>query len=194
MVCGLTLTCSPAGATSWFLEVTPGLIYVAVLATVFPRFPMTRWVYVGAAIHLCILIYGGMYTYALTPLGSWARDAFHLDRNPYDRVGHLALGFFPAFTVREVLLRQTPLQRGGWLTFLILSVILAIGAFWELIEWWATLVLASDTGTAFLGTQGDVWDTQWDMFLALVGAAAALTFFSRSHDRALKRLGHRLAS
>jgi putative membrane protein len=188
LVCAVTVSHSPAGATSWFLEVTPGLLYVAVLTALFPRFPMTRWVYVGLFLHVCILIYGGMYTYALAPLGSWAKEAFHLSRNHYDRVGHLALGFFPAFTIREVLLRQTPLRRGGWLTFLVLCVVLAIGAFWELLEWWSTLVLAPDTGAAFLGSQGDVWDAQWDMFLALVGAAIALSFFSRSHDRALARL------
>ena len=191
-ICAVTLVLAPAGPASWFLEVTPGLIYVATLAIIYPRFPMTRWVYVGVFIHVLILIYGGMYTYALTPLGNWAKASFHLSRNPYDRLGHLALGFFPAFTIREILLRRTPLQRGSWLTFLVLSVVLAIGAFWELLEWWATLVLAGDTGQAFLGAQGDIWDAQWDMFLALVGAAIALTFFSHAHDRAMAKLSARL--
>jgi putative membrane protein len=179
----------PAGRTSWMLEVGPGLVGALILAATFRRFPMTPMVYVGVFVHILILVYGGYYTYALTPLGNWARDTFELSRNHYDRVGHLALGFFPAFIVRELLLRLTPLQRGGWLTFLVLSVILAIGAFWELLEWWTTLVAASDVGQAFLGSQGDVWDAQWDMLLALVGAALALLVGRRLHDRQLAALG-----
>lgn len=177
-----------AGHLNWFLEVAPGAVGVAVLVALHRRFPMSNWVYVCVALHVCILAYGGYYTYAETPLGNWARDAFGLARNHYDRVGHLALGVFPAFIVREVLLRRTPLQRGGWLTFLILSVVLAIGAFWELLEWWATLVFAADVGQAFLGSQGDIWDAQWDMFLALVGAAVALLVCSSAHDRSMARL------
>ena len=104
------------------------------------------------------------------------------------RERHLALGAFPAFIIREILLRTSPLRRGGWLYFLVVSVVLAIAAFWELLEWWATLVLAADTGTAFLGSQGDVWDAQWDMFLALVGAAISLPLLGGAHDRAMARL------
>src|SRR4029079_1875560 len=125
------------------------------------------------------------YTYALNPFGAWAQEAFHLSRNHYDRIGPLALGFFPALTIREVLLRRTPLQRGGWLVFIILSIVLAIGAFWELVEWWTTLIVASDVGQAFLGSQGDIWDAQWDMLLALVGAAIALPLLSGVHDRSM---------
>lgn len=180
-----TLVDPPAGRFSWFLEVGPGLAGIAVLGAVYPRFPMSHLVYAGVFLHTLILIYGGVYTYALTPLGNWAMEAFHLARNHYDRVGHLALGFFPALTIREVLLRRTPLRPGGWLTFLILSVVLAIGAFWELVEWWTTLLVASDVGSAFLGSQGDVWDAQWDMLLALVGAAIALPLLSRLHDRSM---------
>jgi putative membrane protein len=189
VVCIATAWAPPAGRVSWSLEVVPGLTYIAVLAACWRRFPVSRLVAVGIFLHVLILIYGGVYTYALTPLGNWAREAFHLQRNHYDRVGHLALGFFPVLTIRELLLRRTPLQRGGWLTFLLLSVVLAIGAFWELVEWWTTLVVAGDTGTAFLGSQGDVWDAQWDMLLALVGAAVALPILSRAHDRSMAALG-----
>ncbi len=178
----------PAGRFNWFLEVIPGIVGCVVLAATFRRFPMTPMIYVMVFVHLMILDYGGYYTYAKAPLGDWARETFGFARNHYDRVGHLALGLFPAFIVREVLLRRTPLERGGWLNFLVLSVILAIGAFWELIEWWTTLGVAGDVGQAFLGSQGDPWDAQWDMFLALVGAAIALVLGSRFHDRQLERL------
>jgi putative membrane protein len=161
---------------------------IAVLLATYRRFPMSHWVYVGTFVHLLILIYGGYYTYALTPLGNWARDAFHLGRNHYDRVGHLALGVFPAFVTREILLRLTPLRRGGWLFFITVAIVLAVAAFWELLEWWITLLVAGDVGTAFLGTQGDPWDTQWDMFLALVGALAVLPLLARLHDRSIDRL------
>jgi putative membrane protein len=182
LIAALTVWAPPAGRTSWFLEVGPGIAGVAVLIGVYRRFPMSHVVYGCVFVHLLILVYGGYYTYALTPLGNWARDTFHLSRNHYDRVGHLALGDFPCFTIREVLLRRTPLGRGGWLYFLVLSVVLAIAAFWELLEWWVTLVAAADVGQAFLGSQGDIWDAQWDMFLALIGSAVVLPLFSRFHD------------
>ncbi len=187
IVCVVTVWDPPAGRTSWLLEVGPGLVMVGVLAAVYPRFRMSNFVYVCVFLHLCILIYGGVYTYAHTPLGNWARDTFGLARNHYDRVGHLALGFFPAFTTREVLLRTSPLVRGKWLFFIVCSIVLAIGAFWELLEWWTTLVVASDVGVAFLGSQGDVWDAQWDMFLALVGAAAGLALFTKAHGRSMAK-------
>lgn len=183
-----TLIHPPAGRTSWILEVGPGLVGIAVLLAVYRRFPMSHIVYIGVFVHTLILIWGGYYTYAMNPLGTWAKEAFHLSRNHYDRVGHFALGFFPALTIREVLLRRTPLQRGGWLSFLVLSVVLAIGAFWELIEWWTTLLVASDVGQAFLGSQGDVWDAQWDMLMALIGAAIALPLLSGVHDRSMARV------
>src|SRR6185436_4274446 len=138
----------------------PGLLGVAVLVAIYPRFPMSRLVYVCVFMHMLILIYGGYYTYANTPLGNWAKSAFGLSRNHYDRIDHLALGFFPALTIREVLLRQTPLRPGGWLYFIVVSIALAIGAFWEFVEWWTTLIVAGDVGTAFLGSQGDPWDAQ----------------------------------
>ena len=183
-----TLWAPPAGRTSWWLEVGPGILVIGTLMALYPRMPLSHWVYVGVFLHVNILVYGGYYTYAATPLGNWARDAFHLTRNHYDRVGHVALGVFPSFITREVLLRRTPLVRGGWLYFLVLSVVLAVAAFWELVEWWVTLLVAGDTGQAFLGSQGDVWDAQWDMFLALVGAAVALPLGARFHDRSMARV------
>jgi len=183
-----TLVRPPAGRISWLLEVGPGLVGIAVLLGVYRRFPMSHVVYIGVFVHTLILIWGGYYTYALNPLGAWAQQAFHLSRNHYDRIGHFALGFFPALTIREVLLRRTPLQRGGWLTFIVLSIVLAIGAFWELVEWWTTLLVASDVGQAFLGSQGDIWDAQWDMLLALIGAAVALPLLGGVHDRAMARV------
>jgi putative membrane protein len=188
LICVATVWAPVAGRTSWLLEVGPGLAGIALLIATYRRFPMSHWVYVGTFIHLVILVYGGYYTYAETPLGNWARDTFHLARNHYDRVGHVALGVFPAFVTREILLRLTPLRRGGWLFFISVAIVLAVAAFWELLEWWITLVVASDVGTAFLGMQGDPWDTQWDMFLALAGAAAALPLLGRLHDRSIDKL------
>ncbi len=186
-----TLWNPPAGRVSWWLEVGPGVLGIAILVATYRRFPMSRLVYTLVFVHCCILVYGGYYTYALTPLGNWARDAFHLSRNHYDRVGHLALGAFPAFTIRELLLRTSPLRRGGWLYVLVVCVVLAIAAFWELLEWWVALIASPGTGSAFLGSQGDVWDAQWDMFLAQLAAMIVLPIFSRLHDRSISRLPHR---
>jgi putative membrane protein len=139
-------------------------------------------------IHSIILMVGGHYTYAEMPLFSWLRDEFGLARNYYDRVGHVAQGFVPAIIAREVLLRLGVVNGKGWLFFLVVCFCLALSAFYEFIEWW----VAAGTGeaaTAFLATQGDVWDTQWDMFLAFLGAVAALLLLSRWHDRQLTRLG-----
>jgi putative membrane protein len=188
VICLATVWSPPAGRTSWLLEVGPGLAMVAVLAGVYRRLPLSHFVYVCVFLHIQILIYGGYYTYALTPLGDWAKQAFGFSRNHYDRVGHVALGVFPCFLAREVLLRCTPLKRGGWLFFLICSVVLAFAAFWELLEWWTALVAAPDVGVAFLGSQGDVWDAQWDMLLALLGALAALPLLSRFQDRSMARV------
>lgn len=186
--CLATLWAPAAGRVSWCLEVTPGLLLVTWLGLAYRRMPLSHWVYAGVFLHVLILIYGGYYTYALTPLGNWAKQTFHLSRNHYDRVGHVALGVFPAFLAREVLLAKTPLRRGGWLAFLSVCVVFAFAAFWELLEWWTTLLVASDTGTAFLGSQGDVWDAQWDMLLALLGSIAALGLGSRAHDRSIARV------
>jgi len=188
VVCIATVANPPAGRISWLLEVGPGLAGIIILIVLYKRFPMSHMVYVCVFLHIFILIYGGYYTYAETPLGNWAKEAFGFSRNHYDRIGHIALGVFPAFIIREVLLRKTPLQRGGWLYFIIISIVLAVAAFWELLEWWVALIAASDVGTAFLGSQGDIWDAQWDMLLALVGAMVVLPIFSRLHDRSMDQL------
>lgn len=184
---------APAGTFSWMLEVVPGLVFVVWAALIYKDFPLSHFVYVAMFLHLLILNYGGIYTYAETPLGNWAKEAFDMSRNHYDRVGHLALGVFPVMAVREVLLRKTPLQRGGWLYFLCNCVILAIAAFWELLEWWVALIVASDTGTAFLGSQGDVWDAQWDMLLALVGSMITYVALAQVHDRSMSAMRRRCA-
>jgi putative membrane protein len=191
LICIATVWNPPAGRFSWLLEVGPGLAGVVVLVATYKKFPMSRLVYLSVFIHICILVYGGIYTYAKTPLGNWAMEAFDLSRNHYDRVGHIALGVFPAFIIREIYLRLTDMKRGGWLFFTVCSVALAIGAFWELLEWWVALVVASDTGTAFLGSQGDIWDAQWDMLLALIGAAVALALLGKVHDRSMARVSDR---
>jgi len=183
VICLATAYDPPAGRPNWLLEVGPGLAGVAALIALHRRFPMSLMAYWCAFLHVLILVYGGYYTYAETPLGNWAQEVFDLQRNHYDRVGHIALGIFPAFIIREVLLRQTPLQRGDWLYFIIISIVLAIAAFWELLEWWVALLVASDVGQAFLGSQGDIWDAQWDMLLALLGAMVVLPIFSGIHDR-----------
>ena len=188
VVCIATVINPPAGRLNWLLEVGPGLAGIMILILLCKRFPMSQMVYLFVFIHILILIYGGYYTYAETPLGNWAKNVFGFGRNHYDRVGHIALGVFPAFIIREVLLRKTPLQRGGWLYFIVISIVLSVAAFWELLEWWVALLVASDIGTAFLGSQGDIWDAQWDMFLALVGAMVVLPILSRLHDRSMDQL------
>jgi putative membrane protein len=187
-VCAASVAFAPAGPLSWALEVGPGLALVAMLAALYPRLPLSHFAYACVLLHVLVLDYGGIYTYALTPLGNWAKEAFDLSRNHYDRVGHVALGVFPAFVTREVLLRRTPLRRGGWLAFIVLSIVLAVAAFWELLEWWTTLLVAPGVGEAFLGTQGDPWDAQWDMLLALAGAAAALPLLARVQDASMARV------
>jgi putative membrane protein len=188
----LTAVYAHAGRLNWLLEVGPALLAFAVLGFTYRRLPLSRFAYTVVCLHTLILVYGGYYTYAATPLGNWARDAFDLSRNHYDRVGHLAFGLFPACIVKEVLLRVTPLRRGGWLTFLVLSVILAAAAFYEFIEWGSTYVVAPEVGQAFLGSQGDAWDTQWDMLWALIGAATGLVVLGPLHERSLARLMARL--
>jgi putative membrane protein len=172
---------------TWILEVAPILIVAPILVLTARRFPLTPLVYRLLFVHALILMLGGHYTYAKVPLGFWVQDAFGLARNHYDRLGHLAQGFVPAMLAREVLLRRSPLQRGKWLGFLVVCVCLALSATYELIEWLAA-VLGGSAADAFLGTQGDVWDTQWDMFMALIGAISALLLLSRVHDRQLARL------
>ena len=170
---------------TWLLEVAPILIIAPILVLTARRFPLTPLVYRLLFVHALILMLGGHYTYAKVPLGFWVQDALGLARNHYDRLGHFAQGFVPAMLAREVLLRRSPLVRGKWLAFLVVCVCLAFSATYELIEWLAAL-LGGSSAESFLGTQGDVWDTQWDMFMALVGAVSALVLLSRLHDRQLR--------
>lgn len=168
----------------WYLEVAPAVIGAVVLIGLYPRFRFSDLVYTLIWMHAAVLMVGGHYTYAEMPLFNWLRDALHLERNYYDRVGHFFQGFVPAMIAREVLLRRSPLRPGKWLFFLVTCVALAISAVYEFIEWWVA-VATGEAAEAFLATQGDVWDTQWDMFLALSGAVLAQLFLSRLHDREL---------
>ncbi len=186
---GLLITgIAPLERSTWWLEVAPVVVALPILFWTRKRFPLTPLVYGLIAVHAVILMVGGHYTYAKVPLGFWAQHLFDFSRNPYDRLGHFVQGFVPAIVAREILLRCTPLQRGGWLSFIVVAICLAVSACYEFIEWWTALI-AGEGAAAFLGTQGDVWDTQWDMFMALVGAMAAVLLLSRAHDRALARLG-----
>jgi putative membrane protein len=177
----------PKDRLTWWMEVAPFLIGLPVLVATYRRFPLTNLVYGLIALHACVLFIGGHYTYAEVPLGFWAQRAFGWTRNHYDRLGHFFQGFVPALVTREVLLRATPLRRGGWLFFLVTCVCLAFSALYELIEWRVAVALGQGAD-AFLGTQGDPWDTQEDMATALVGAVLALLLLSRVHDRLIARL------
>jgi putative membrane protein len=174
----------PHDRLTWILEVAPILIGAPILIMTARRFPLTPLAYRLLFIHAAILMVGAHYTYALVPLGEWAQDIFHLARNHYDRLGHLAQGFVPAILAREVLLRRTPLVRGRWLFFLVCCVCMAISVAYEFTEWWVA-ILGSEAADAFLGSQGDVWDTQWDMFMCTVGAILAQLTLGRVHDREL---------
>lgn len=172
----------PYDRLTWWLEVAPVLIAGPLLFITGARFPLTSLAYRLICVHSLILMVGGHYTYERVPLGIWARDAFELGRNHYDRLGHFAQGFVPAILAREVLLRRTPLRPGGWLFFLTSAVCLAISASFEFVEWGAATLLGQ-SADAYLATQGDVWDTQWDMLCALVGALTSQLCLGRRHDR-----------
>ena len=174
----------PKDRLTWLLEVAPVLIGAPLLVATARRFPLTPLLYRLLFLHALVLMLGGHYTYAEVPLGEWAKEAFGSARNHYDRLGHLVQGFVPAILAREILLRKSPLSPGGWLRLFVTSVCLAFSALYELIEWAAAL-LSAEASAAFLGTQGDVWDTQWDMFLAGCGAIAAQLLLSPLHDRQL---------
>lgn len=169
---------------TWLLETLPVMIGLVLLSLTWQRFPLTLLLCRLLALHAIILMIGGYYTYAEVPLFTWLQEAFDLSRNHYDRVGHFVQGFVPAILAREILLRRSPLQRGRWLSFVVISICLAFSAFYELIEWWVAL-MSDEAAEAFLGTQGDPWDTQTDMFLALIGASISLLLLSRRHDRQL---------
>jgi putative membrane protein len=177
----------PRDRLTWWMEVAPVLIAIPLLVVSARRFPLTPLLYGLVFVHALILMLGGHYTYAEVPLGFWMQDWFGFTRNHYDRIGHLAQGFVPAILAREILLRRTPLRQGGWLFALVTSVCLAFSAFYELIEWWSA-VFMGDGSDAFLGSQGDVWDAQWDMFLCLIGALSSQVLLARLHDRQLSQL------
>lgn len=172
---------------TWVLETAPVWIALPLLLVTRKKFPLTSLLYVLIFLHALILILGAHYSYARVPAGFWVQDLFELQRNHYDRLGHIAQGFVPAILAREILIRNKVVERGGWLLLVVTSICLAFSAFYELIEWWAAL-LGGDGATEFLGTQGDVWDTQWDMFLALCGALASQGLLARWHDRQMARL------
>jgi len=187
-VAGLAVTAiRPFDGPTWWLEVAPILIAAPILVATRRRFPWTGLLYGLLALHAVILCVGGHYTYARVPIGDWARDAFHLARNPYDRLGHFAQGFIPAIAFREMLLRATPLRKGKAVFFLVVACCLAVSASYELIEW-LTAVTVGDASLEFLGVQGDVWDAQWDMLFALIGAIVAQLLLRRVHDRSIARL------
>jgi putative membrane protein len=188
MVVALVLSgVGPYDRMTWWLEVAPVLIVLPVLWATRERFPLTTLLYALIAVHAVILCVGGHWTYARVPAGDWVQQAFGLARNPYDRLGHLVQGFVPAIAAREILVRTSPLRGSRWLPFLIVATCLAISATYELIEW-ATALAFGGGAVEFLGTQGDPWDAQWDMFCALLGAIAALVLLSALHARSLRRL------
>jgi putative membrane protein len=195
LVVGILCLCASAIRAAepgtWLLEVFPIFIAVPILIATASRFPLTPLAYRLIFLHAVILMVGGHYTYAKVPLGFWVRDAFHLARNNYDRLGHFAQGFVPAIVAREIVLRRTPLTRGKWVFFIVTCICLAVSACYEFIEW-GTAVLGGSSADAFLGTQGDVWDTQWDMFTALWGAIIAQLLLSRVHDREIESLEERI--
>ncbi|HEY0546883.1 MAG TPA: DUF2238 domain-containing protein [Pyrinomonadaceae bacterium] len=178
------LAIRPYDRWDWALEnfFPVSLLLAAVIA--YPHYKFTRLSYYLLFVYLFVQSYGGHYTYALAPPFNWLRDEFHLSRNHYDRVAHFMLGFLMAIPIREILLQFVSASR-KWMAFITASIVLAIGAFYEFIEWWTSLLVSPQLGDAFLGTQGDIWDTHWDMLLALVGAILALTIFMRLHDRQL---------
>ena len=179
----------PYDRATWLLEVTPVLIALPILVMTYRRFPLTTLLYVLIFIHALILILGGSYTYARVPLGFWIQDMFSLSRNPYDKIGHFVQGFVPFIVAREILLRGGYLSSRRMTAFLSICVVMMVSSFYELVEWWTALLLG-EGAYEFLGTQGDIWDTQADMFYALIGAATAMLSLSRLHDRQMTALKH----
>ncbi|HET7043155.1 MAG TPA: DUF2238 domain-containing protein [Gemmatimonadales bacterium] len=174
---------------TWLMETAPIFLAAPVVLLTWRRFPLSSLLYGLIALHAVILMVGGLYTYAKVPLGFWIQDAFHMSRNPYDKIGHFAQGFVPALVARELFLRRGIVTSRGWALTLAISVAMAISACYELIEWGAAMALGGGAD-AFLGTQGDIWDTQSDMGMALVGALVAMALFTRWQDRDITRLAH----
>ena len=179
----------PYDRFTWWLETAPGLAGLVILIATYRRFPLTTLCYALIALHICVLCVGGHYTYARVPAFDWLRSVFDWHRNHYDRLGHIMQGFVPAIIAREVIIRLGVVSRKKWIPFLIVCVCLAISGFYELVEWW-TALLSGSAADDFLGSQGDVWDTQSDMCLALIGAVSALLLLSYFHDRALQKIQH----
>ncbi|MGI8433080.1 MAG: DUF2238 domain-containing protein [Chthoniobacterales bacterium] len=180
----------PYDRFTWWLETIPGIIGAAVLIATYSRFRFSTLVYTLIALHICILCVGGHYTYARVPLFDWLKPIFGWHRNHYDRLGHFAQGFVPALIARELFVRRGIIRSRGWIFAVVVFVCLGISAFYELVEWWTAL--ASKSGaTEFLATQGDIWDTQEDMFMALIGALCALLFFAGWQNRQMRRLPSR---
>lgn len=175
---------SPKDYLTWFLEVSPVMVGLIVVLATYRRHPLTDLLYILIALHSVILCVGGKYTYAEVPAGFWVQEWAGFSRNHYDRLGHFFQGFMPAILAREILIRNQAVKPGTWRFLFVVSVCLAFSAFYEMIEWWVALA-TGEGAMAFLGTQGDVWDTQWDMFLALIGAISAQLLLSRVHDRQL---------
>ncbi|WP_411885692.1 DUF2238 domain-containing protein [Polaromonas sp. YR568] len=178
---------APYDRGTWVLEVAPAVIAAPVLLATGRRYPLTTLLYVLIALHMLVLILGGAYTYARVPLGFWMQEALHLGRNPYDRIGHLMQGLVPAMVARELLLQRAYLTSRRMAAFLSVCVAMAISAVYELLEWWAALALGQGADQ-FLGTQGDPWDTQSDMFMALIGATLAMALLTRWQDRQMRPL------
>ncbi len=178
---------NPKDHFTWFLEVAPALMGFIAVAVTYKMFRLTELAYTLILIHCIILMIGGHYTYAQVPLFDWLRDYFDLERNNYDKIGHLAQGFIPAIVAREIFLRKSVIRGASWQNFLIVCFCLALSALYELIEWWVA-ILSGESADAFLGTQGYVWDTQSDMALALLGAILSLTLLYRFHDKQLKTM------
>ncbi len=178
---------APYERLTWFMEVAPVLIALPLMIATRRNYPLTLLLTVLIAIHALVLIGGGAYTYARVPLGFWLQDMLGTLRNPYDKIGHFMQGFVPAMVAREILLRGDFVRGRRMVGFLCVCVAMAISACYELIEWGAAVALGQGADE-FLGTQGDVWDTQSDMFMALIGASAALLLLARWHDRQLAAL------
>jgi len=186
---------APHDRIVWLLEVLPSLIGGAVLLATYRRFRLSNLVYLLIWCHSAILAIGGQWTYAENPIFDAIQEAFNLSRNYYDRLGHVAQGFVPAMIARELLLRTSPLRRGKWLSFIVAGLCLGVSAGYEFFEWWAAVLSAEgEAAVQFLATQGDKWDTQWDMFLCLCGAIAALLLLSLAHDRSMAGRGMSAAS
>ncbi|WP_256107823.1 DUF2238 domain-containing protein [Streptomyces sp. ODS05-4] len=180
----------PEDPVTWLLETVWVLVGLPLVVLARRRFPLSDLLCCLLAAHAVVLLVGGHYTYAQVPAGDWVRDLLGLERNPYDRFGHLMQGFVPALLVRELLVRTSPLRGSRWLAPLVVCACLAVSAVFEMLEW-AAAVTGGHAADAFLATQGDEWDTQWDMFCALIGASLSLLLLGRLHDRRLAELPHR---